>query len=224
MLQLSHVKKLYNKTEVFADVDFTFETGRLYPVLGGLGSGRTTLLECICEDMPIDGGQIRMDVNEDIGYAAKQSVLPLYVTGYEFIKFLCELKKKSKEPDYYLERVAMSEESMNKLICDYNFEEKKRLQLAAFLVQKPYVMLFDEPVDYCSQEFIDTFIDVLEEEKDRHIIIVTTALLDIATHVADDILVLSNGEINEVTKEMLEITEIKHAILDILGEEENDIL
>ena len=145
-------------------------------------------------------------------------------SGYEFIKFLCELKKKSKEPDYYLERVAMSEESMNKLICDYNFEEKKRLQLAAFLVQKPYVMLFDEPVDYCSQEFIDTFIDVLEEEKDRHIIIVTTALLDIATHVADDILVLSNGEINEVTKEMLEITEIKHAILDILGEEENDIL
>ena len=65
---------------------------------------------------------------------------------------------------------------------------------------------------------------MLEEEKDRHIIIVTTALLDIATHVADDILVLSNGEINEVTKEMLEITEIKHAILDILGEEENDIL
>ena len=55
MLQLSHVKKLYNKTEVFSDVDFTFETGRLYPVLGGLGSGRTTLLECICEDMPIDG-------------------------------------------------------------------------------------------------------------------------------------------------------------------------
>ena len=32
------------------------------------------------------------------------------------------------------------------MICEYTFEEKKRIQLAAYLVQKPYVIMFDEPL------------------------------------------------------------------------------
>lgn len=224
MFQLSHVKKMYNKVEVLTDVNYTFKKGRLYSILGAVGSGRTTLLECMCEDMALDGGKVIFEKKAEVFYAAKQSVLPLYITGYEYIHFLCELKKNAEEPDYYLDRVEMSEETKDKMIMEYSFEEKKRLQLAAFLVQRPYVIMFDEPVDYCSQEFIDMFIDVLEEEMDKHIIIISTGLFEIATHIADDILILNNGELNELTKEMLEVPEIKQAVLDILGDMENEIL
>ena len=48
MLQIHHLKKSYNKkTEVLSDIDYTFEEGRVYPVLGGIGSGRTTLFDCL---------------------------------------------------------------------------------------------------------------------------------------------------------------------------------
>ena len=43
MLQLNHIKKIYNKTEVLTDVNYMFNKGQLYPILGGNGSGRTTL-------------------------------------------------------------------------------------------------------------------------------------------------------------------------------------
>ena len=160
MLKLNHVKKIYDKQEILTDVDYTFEQGKIYPILGGTGAGRTTLFECISGDIPIDGGSIESGSKRESFYAAKQSVLPMYISGYEFISLLCLFKKK-ENVDGYLDSVKLSEEVRNDLICNYSFEDKKRLQLAAFLVQRPYVIMFDEPLDFCSEEYIDTFLDVL---------------------------------------------------------------
>ncbi len=220
MLQLSHLKKTYNKTEVLSDIDYIFEPGRLYPLLGGIGSGRTTLFECICEDLSVDSGEIKTLAKRDICLAARQSLLPMYLTGYEFVQYLCDLQKDKKEPAAYLEWVGLSEEMQNTLICEYSFENKKRLQLAAFLIQRPYVMMFDEPLDYCSDEYIDCFLQVLDTVKDEHIILISTGLLDIARRIGKELVVLNNGELNTVTDEMLDIPEIRQAILDILGESE----
>lgn len=80
------------------------------------------------------------------------------------------------------------------------------------------LLWFDEPFDYCSDEYIDMFLRVLNEEAECHIVIVTTGIFAMAKRIAKDVLVLSNGEINEVTYEMIDIPEIKKAIFDILGE------
>ena len=215
MLQLEHVKKSYDKKEVLTDVTYTFEEGKVYSLLG---AGRTTLLECICGDLSIDDGTIVTKEKEDIFLASKQSILPMYISGNEFIHYLCELQKQAREPEYYLERVGLDEKIRSRMICEYTFEEKKRIQLAAYLVQKPYVIMFDEPFDYCSDEYIDMFLRVLNEEAEGHIVIVTTGIFAMAKRIAKDVLVLSNGEINEVTYEMIDIPEIKKAIFDILGE------
>lgn len=222
MLQLRHVKKSYNKTPVLADIDFTFEEGRIYPVLGGPGAGRTTLFECICGDLSIDQGEIITPEKCDIFLAAKQSVLPMYITGYEFIQYLCELGRSQEPPETFLDRVGLDAKTRSRMICDYSFESKKRLQLAAFLVQRPYMILFDEPLDYCSQDYIDTFLGVLEAEKQGHIILISTGLLETARCIHPDLIVLNNGEFNLVTNDMIKIPEIRQAILDILGETDND--
>ena len=142
MLQLEHVKKSYDKKEVLTDVTYTFEEGKVYSLLGGAGAGRTTLLECICGDLSIDDGTIVTKEKEDIFLASKQSILPMYISGNEFIHYLCELQKQAREPEYYLERVGLDEKIRSRMICEYTFEEKKRIQLAAYLVQKPYVIMF----------------------------------------------------------------------------------
>ncbi len=217
MLRLNHVRKIYDKQEVLTDVNYTFEEGKVYPILGGAGAGRTTLFECISGDIPIDGGSIQSASKRENFYAAKQSVLPMYISGYEFISFLCSFKHE-ENADEYLDRVELSSDVRNELICNYTFEDKKRLQLAAFLVQRPYVMMFDEPLDFCSEEYIRTFLNVLFEECTGHVILVSTSVLPIARRIARDVLVLNNGELNEVTADMIDIPEIHNAILDILGD------
>lgn len=222
MLQLSHLKKSYNKkTEVLSDIDYTFQEGRLYPILGRNGSGRTTLFECISEDITIDAGTIQTKEKSTVFLAAKQSILPMYVTGYEYIHFLCELKSNAVPADEFLDRVKMEEQARDTLICELSFEDKKRLQLAAFLVQKPYVMLFDEPFDYCGEDYVDTCIEVLRSVKEQHIILISTGLLEIAKKISEELLVLGNGELNTVPVDTLQIPEIRKAVLDIIGEADN---
>ena len=224
MLHLNHLKKSFGKNEILTDIEYTFEEGNIYPVLGGAGAGRTTLFECIAGDIPVDSGTVETKEQCTLFFAAKQSVLPMLITGYQFISMLCDMNKNSKKPEYYLDKVKLTGLIRDRHIADYSFEEKKRLQLAAFLIQKPYVMMFDEALDYCTDEYIDDMLSVLNEYKNDHIILISTGLLDIAHRISKDVLVLNNGELNPISHETMQISEIKEAVLDILGEADNEII
>ena len=218
MLQLNHIKKSYDKKEVLSDINYTFEEGHIYPLLGAAGAGRTTLFECICEDLTIDEGNIVTKEKQNIFFAAKQSILPMFISGKKFVHVAANLKNDKTNVQEYLLRVGLSRDKWDKLICDYSFEDKKRLQLAAFLSQKPYIIMFDEPLDYCDEDYIETFLKILEEEKKDHIIIISTSLLSMARRIAKDILVLNSGEIYEIPENMIDVPEIANALSDILGE------
>ena len=224
MLKLSHIKKGYNKKDVLADISYTFEEGSIYSLLGNAGAGRTTLFECICGDVPVDEGEIETPPKAKIFYASKQSVLPVYITGYEFISMLCDMSDDDIEPEEFFEKVGLSVSQRDKLIADYTFEEKKLLQLASMLVIKPYIVLFDEPLDYCNEEYINKFLEVINSVKDNRIIIISSGLLEIAARISNDTIVLNNGEFNHIDKETMAIPEIRKAVLDILGEADNEIV
>lgn len=224
MLKLSHIKKEYNKKDVLADISYTFEEGSIYSLLGNAGAGRTTLFECICGDVPVDEGEIETLPKAKIFYASKQSVLPVYITGYEFISMLCDMSDDDIEPEEFFEKVGLSVSQRDKLIADYTFEEKKLLQLASMLVIKPYIVLFDEPLDYCDEEYINKFLEVINSVKDNRIIIISSGLLEIAARISNDTIVLNNGEFNHIDKETMAIPEIRKAVLDILGEADNEIV
>ncbi len=224
MLKLSHIKKSYKKNEVLTDISFTFEEGQIYPILGGPGAGRTTLFECICGDISVDDGSIVTIDKCKYFYVAKQSVLPVYITGYEFISMLCDMERDDPEPEDIFDRIGFSVAKRDELIADYTFEEKKLLQLACILVIRPYVVLFDEPLDYCSEEYINKFIEVINTIKEGRIILISTGLLEISKRISEDTLVLNNGEFNHIDKKTMEIPEIRKAVLDILGETDNEII
>ena len=40
MLKLNHIKKIYDKQEILTDVNYEFQEGKIYPILGGAGAGR----------------------------------------------------------------------------------------------------------------------------------------------------------------------------------------
>ena len=51
---IEHLKKRYEKKEVLQDIDFTFETGKIYGLLGRNGAGKTTLFNCLNRDIRVD--------------------------------------------------------------------------------------------------------------------------------------------------------------------------
>ena len=58
---IEHLSKHYEKKEVLRDIDFTFEEGKIYGLLGRNGAGKTTLFNCINRDVKADGGEFFLE-------------------------------------------------------------------------------------------------------------------------------------------------------------------
>lgn len=54
---IEHLSKKFGEKEVLKDIDFSFESGKIYGLLGRNGAGKTTLFNCINRDIKFDGGQ-----------------------------------------------------------------------------------------------------------------------------------------------------------------------
>ena len=66
MLELRNVTKIYNpgtvtEQRLFQDFSLTVEEGQFVTVVGGNGSGKTSLLNIICGSIPIEGGDVLVD-------------------------------------------------------------------------------------------------------------------------------------------------------------------
>ena len=72
---IEHLSKHFEKKEVLRDISFTFESGKIYGLLGRNGAGKTTLFNCLNRDIRTDGGNFWLEDNggrrevkaEDIG-------------------------------------------------------------------------------------------------------------------------------------------------------------
>ena len=71
---------------------------------------------------------------------------------------------------------------------------------------------------YCSENYIRTFLQVLQTVKENHIILISTGLLEIAKQISNEILLLHNGRFEVVPSETLQVQELRRAVLDIIGE------
>ena len=100
---IEHLSKKFGEKEVLKDIDFSFESGKIYGLLGRNGAGKTTLFNCINRDIKFDGGSFyieeedsKRDVTpEDIGYVLSTPTVPEFLTGREFLKFFLDINGKS---------------------------------------------------------------------------------------------------------------------------------
>ena len=96
---IDSLSKSYSKKEVLKKVSFTFESGKIYGLLGRNGAGKTTLFNCLNGDIPRDGGDFwfseagarRAVRPDDIGYVLSTPTVPEFLTGREFLKFFLDI-------------------------------------------------------------------------------------------------------------------------------------
>ena len=129
---IEHLSKSFEKKEVLKDISFTFESGKIYGLLGRNGAGKTTLFNCLNRDIRADGGSSYLEDSagrrevraEDIGYVLSTPVVPEFLTGREFLKFFLDINQKSisqpKPIDDYFELVSINREDRDKLLKDYS--------------------------------------------------------------------------------------------------------
>lgn len=225
---IEQLAKSFDKKEVLRDVTFTFETGRIYGLLGRNGAGKTTLFNCVNEDLPIDGGSFSIEENgvrralraEDIGYVLSTPVVPEFLTGREFLKFFIDINSASirakRSIDDYFDLVSIEAEDRDRLIKDYSHGMKNKMQLLVNFIADPPILLLDEPLTSFDVVVADEMKRLLRHMKDDHIIIFSTHIMELALGLCDEIVILSGGVLERMDKAELDDEAFKDSIISAL--------
>ena len=230
---IEHLSKRFEKKEVLRDIDFTFEEGKIYGLLGRNGAGKTTLFNCLNRDLIADGGSfyleengIRRDVKaEDIGYVLSTPTVPEFLTGREFLKFFMDINEASvKDPkplDAYFDYMSIVPEDRDKLLKDYSHGMKNKMQMLINIIAQPNILLLDEPLTSLDVVVAEEMKQLLRSLKDGRITIFSTHIMDLALDLCDEIVLLSHGELEVVEKSNLDNHEFKEKIIAALREEDH---
>lgn len=232
---IEHLSKSFEKKEVLRDINFTFEKGKIYGLLGRNGAGKTTLFNCLNRDLKVDNGnfyiedenRVRREVTaDDIGYVLSTPTVPEFLTGREFLKFFMDINEKSiKNPkgiDEYFDYMSIEPEDRDKLLKDYSHGMKNKMQMLINIIAQPNILLLDEPLTSLDVVVAEEMKQLLRSLKQDRITIFSTHIMDLALDLCDEIVLLNHGELEVVEKTDLDSREFKDKIIAALREEENE--
>lgn len=231
---IDHLAKSFEDKQVLKDIDFTFESGKIYGLLGRNGAGKTTLFNCVNRDIKADRGSfyIRSDGNqrnvtaEDIGYVLSTPTVPEFLTGREFLKFFIDINEASiknlKSIDAYFDIMSIAPEDRDKLLKDYSHGMKNKMQMLINIIANPNILLLDEPLTSLDVVVAEEMKQLLRSLKQDRIIIFSTHIMDLALDLCDEIVLLNRGVLEIVEKTDLDSKEFKDKIIAALREEKNE--
>ena len=232
---ISHLVKNYGSKQVLKDVDFVFEEGRIYGLLGRNGSGKTTFFNCVNGDIDYNSGAFYFRENkdseeklylqpEDIGYMVSTPTVPEFMTGREFLKFFLEVHEEitpDKTIDEYFDYMMIPEDDRDRILKDYSHGTKNKMQMLVNIIAKPKLMLLDEPLTSLDVIVAEEMKNVIRNQKEGHITIFSTHLLDVAVDLCDEIVLLNHGKLEPIDKNNLGDSDFKEKIIAALRDEED---
>ena len=229
-LEIKNLNKSYGKKEVLKDINFTFEEGKIYGLLGRNGAGKTTFFNALNEDIKIDSGECSLDNKKlettDIGYVVSTPQVPEFLTGREFLQFYLDINKDKiediKDIDYYFDLVKLNKEDQNLLLKDYSHGMKNKIQMLINIISNSKIILLDEPLTSLDIVVQEEMKKLFKSYKENHIIIFSTHILELAVDLCDEIVILNNKQIELIEKKDLNTKKYKDKIIESLKAENND--
>ncbi|MFJ7975611.1 ABC transporter ATP-binding protein [Peribacillus sp. JNUCC 23] len=224
-----------------SNISFTAGPGEITAIIGGTGSGKTTLVNLIPRFYDITSGTIRVngvdirelsheEVRSKIGYVPQKAVL-FTGTIADNIRFGKENARQDEME--HAAQVAQAADFIGQMKDGYqsNIEQggsnvsggqKQRLAIARALVRKPDLYIFDDSfsaLDYKTDANLRAALK--DETKDATVLLVAQRVSTVVD--ADQIIVLDNGHIAGIGthKELLQTNDVYREIVESqLSEEE----
>lgn len=214
ILEVKGVSKSIKNEMVMKDVSLSFQAGRVYMLVGENGSGKTMLLRYISGLINGDTGGLFYNGEECVfgGERRFSAGLLLENVGlynefslYDNLKLISSINKKVSKEDILkaIERVGLDPYS-KKVFGKFSLGMKKRAVIAQAILERPDVLLFDEPTNGLDKDGRELFFKLLAEEKEQgKIIIVCSHISEDIRGMADEIIIVEDGRYIKASKDVL---------------------
>lgn len=233
-LVIKDLTKSFQDKEVLRGASFEFESDKIYGLLGRNGSGKTTLFNILYGDLDCNSGSFGLEQSgelktiqtQDIGMVFSENILPDFLTGYEFIKFYMDINRKHLvnplTPDQYLDMMELDERDRHRIIKGYSHGMKSKISMLCFFISKPKIILLDEPLTSVDVVVSLQIKNLLKQLRQGHIIIFSTHILQLATDLCDEIVLLHNGKLSQLDKNRKDEADFEEFIIDALRKEDTN--
>lgn len=154
-IELRSVVKRFDKKTVINNITYSFETGKVYGITGQNGCGKSVLFKLISGLMrPTQGGIIVDGVHvgdkgtmpQNIGLLIEHPGFLPNISGMENLQQLASIKNvvTKKDIEDVLKKVSLYADKDTK-VKNYSLGMMQRLGIAQALMEKPKILLLDEP-------------------------------------------------------------------------------
>jgi ABC-2 type transport system ATP-binding protein len=204
------LSKRYDEVEALRGIDFEVPVGTIFGLLGPNGAGKTTVIRILSTILRPDAGRAEVmgydvvhdpaEVRYQIGLAGQYAAVDANLTGRENLQLigrLAQLPRKAIGPraDDLLERFGLSD-AASRPLRTYSGGMRRRLDVAAALVQRPPVLFLDEPTTGLDIQSRSELWEVVRElVAEGSTILLTTQYLEEADQLADRIAVINGGQV-----------------------------
>ena len=209
-IEVAGLRKAFGRTVALDGVDLAVDQGTVFGLLGPNGAGKTTVVRVLTTLLKPDEGSAHVlgidvlsdpaTVRERIGLAGQHAAVDENLTGRENLRMVGRLyhlprKRAAKRADELLERFELGP-AADRLTRGYSGGMRRRLDLAASLVNSPPILFLDEPttgLDPRSRLALWELIEGLVA--DGTTLLLTTQYLEEADRLADRVAVIDLGRV-----------------------------
>lgn len=178
MIQMNNVEKSYRNNPVLQNVNFTIRQGEFVFLKGGSGSGKSTLLKILYRDIEDYGGEVKLDnipLRMIPRYESRRVTGTIFQsfelldrkTVFENIALAGEVIGRAKQEIREETLLLMDKVGLSDKADRYPYElsggEQQRVAIARALLNKPKVLLADEPTGNLDPEHALNILQLLKQ-------------------------------------------------------------
>ena len=205
-LIIDRLKKQYG-SKIAVDRISRKLTPGVYGLLGANGAGKTTLMRMLCGILKPTGGSVSLDgfdvsseeYRKALGYLPQDFGYYPNFTGKDFLMYMAALqgldKNSAKKRCRELLNLVGLESVAGKKVKTYSGGMKQRLGIAQALLNRPKLLILDEPTAGLDPKERVRFRDLIAELGERNIVILSTHIVSDIEHIADRILMMKDGQL-----------------------------
>lgn len=244
-LRAFNITKCFGGLLANNQLNITLQTGRLHALLGPNGAGKSTCINMLSGDLPVSEGRIELfgkDITRltatqrslaGIGRSYQRTNIMLDFTvlenarlaaqsrnqqAWKWLSLAMNQKSSVQKAMQSLERAGLKDKALRKA-SELSHGEQRQLEIAMVLATEAKVLLLDEPLAGMGSQESARMVDLLNELKQTHAILLVEHDMDAVFAVADDVTVMVNGEVLE-TGTPQAIRQSPQVKVAYLGEEE----
>ncbi|ELB91410.1 ABC transporter ATP-binding protein [Rhodococcus opacus] len=213
-LALSHVTYSFGDYTAVKDLSLVIEAGECFGLLGPNGAGKTTTIRLLNTLLPLQDGDVSifgydvrtqaMAVRRLLGYVPQQLSIEGALTARENVSWFARLydvprSERRRRVDEVLEMVDLADVA-DRVASSFSGGMVRRLELAQALVNRPSLLVLDEPtvgLDPVARDSVWARVTEMQKQYGMTVLL-TTHYMEEAEALCDRVALMHRGELRAV--------------------------